>query len=494
MVSITVRAPSQRRRTALHRLRLAMLAAAATALVACAPDLGPAPKMQPVTAFADQRSFTAPAANWPSDSWWKSYGDPQLDTLIAEGLAGAPDIEIAQARLREAQAAAQQAGSSLWPTLTGTASLQPTENSINETFPSAPKPQFRKFLPLGWHNQALVSANLDYQLDFLGKNRAALAAASRSDAQAAQIDIAAARLALSTSVAGAYADLVRLEADRNTARDAVRIRKESADLVESRVKQGLENEGQLSEARAEEGAAQADADQIDGAIAVSKNQIAALLGKGPDRGLDVTPPANPHVEALGLPPSLGVDLVGRRPDIVAARLRVEAAAKRIDVAYADFYPNIDITGYIGRQSLDVGDLLKHGSGIGQIGPALHLPIFNHGEIEGAYRGARAQYDEAVATYDKTLTNALHEVADAVVDQRALDKQLADSRVALTQSENAYRIARLRYQGGLSRYLDVLTAEDTLLAQRRIVADLEAQSFSQNVALVKALGGGFVSNS
>jgi NodT family efflux transporter outer membrane factor (OMF) lipoprotein len=475
-----------------RRLHTAVLVVVALFLAACAPDLGPAPRLQSVDALADQRSFAAPAAAWPTDAWWKAYGDPQLDALETEALAGAPDIRIAQARLREAEASAQQAGASLWPKLTGSAALQPTEQSINETFPSAPS-AFQKFLPLGWHNQAQFAADLDYQLDFLGKNRAALAAAT-SDADAAAVDVAAAELALSTSVASAYADLVRLAADRDTAQDAVRIRKETASLVGGRVKQGLENEGQLSQAEAEAASAQTDADQIDGAIAVTRNQIAALLGKGPDRGLNIATPAKPHVESLGLPPALGVDLVGRRPDIVAARLRAESVAARIDVARADFYPNIDITGYIGRQSLDVGDLLRHGSGIGQIGPALHLPIFNHGQIEGAYRGARADYDEAVATYDKTLTNALHEVADAVVDQKSLDWQLRDSRAALTQSENAYRIAKLRYQGGLSRYLDVLTAEDTLLAQRRAVADLEAQSFSQNVALVKALGGGFVSNS
>ena len=124
-----------------------------------------------------------------------------------------------------------------------------------------------------------------------------------------------------------------------------------------------------------------------------------------------------------------------------------------------------------------------------MGPAIHLPIFD-GAIEGRYRAARAEYDEAVATYDKTLSLALKDVADTIADQRSLRNELTDSRASVAAAEKAYRIATLRYQGGLSRYLDVLTAEDTLVVERQRVADLEAQAFADDVALVRALGGGF----
>ncbi len=140
--------------------------------------------------------------------------------------------------------------------------------------------------------------------------------------------------------------------------------------------------------------------------------------------------------------------------------------------------------------MGLNDLLKTGSIIGALGPALHLPIFSGGRLEGAYRGARAEYDASVAAYDQSLTNALRDVADAVVNQRALQNQLVDARASLASSEDAYRIATLRYKGGLSPYLNVLTAENSLLAARRSVADLQAQSLSLDVALVRALGGGF----
>jgi NodT family efflux transporter outer membrane factor (OMF) lipoprotein len=405
-----------------------------------------------------------------------------------EALAGSPDLRIAEARMREADAMARVSGASLWPTITGNGSASETRESLNQGFPKA----FESYLPHGWHSQGAVTGNLDYEIDLFGKNRAAFAAAT-SDAQAAQVDLAAARLSLSTSVAAAYANLVQLTADRKAAQDALSVRQQSSDLVAQRLKEKLENSGELSQAQSRVASAQADLDRVDGQIALARNQLAALLGKGPDRGLDIAPPANPKITPFGVPASLSLDLVGRRPDIVAARLRADSAAKRIDVAHAAYYPNIDLTGDIGQQSFGIADLISPASRIGQFGPTITLPIFDGGKIEGRYRNARAEYDEAVATYDKTLTGALHDVADALANQRELVAELAHSRAALAASENDYRIASLRYKAGLSRYLDVLTAEDTLVQQRRTVADLEAKGFTQDVALVQALGGGFVFN-
>jgi NodT family efflux transporter outer membrane factor (OMF) lipoprotein len=268
------------------------------------------------------------------------------------------------------------------------------------------------------------------------------------------------------------------------------VRQQSADQFAQREREGLENRGAAAQAQAEADAARADEDVIDGQIGIVRDELAALVGKGPDRGLEVPLPAARDIQPLAPPPRLAADLIGRRPDLVAARLRAEAASERIKVAHADFYPNIDLNGLIGFQSLDISQVFMHASLIGAIGPALHLPIFDGGRIEGAYRGARAGYDEAVATYDRTLVNSLHDVADAMVGERELQTELDHSRAALKQSEDAYKIAELRYRGGLSRYLDVLTAEDTLVAQRKRVADLEASAFAQNVVLVRALGGGF----
>jgi NodT family efflux transporter outer membrane factor (OMF) lipoprotein len=456
-------------------------------LAACAPDLGALPQPTSVEKYAASQSFAAPEAAWPQVDWWKVYGDSQLDGLMDEALAGSPDLKIAQARFRQADAAERESGASLWPSLTANGSAAEQRESLNQGFP----PAFQPLLPHGWHSRGSATADLDYDIDLFGKNRAALAAAT-SDAEAAKVDVAAARLSISTAVGSAYANLVQLTADRAAANDALAVRQQSTDLVAQRLKQQLENTGELSQAQSRTESAKADLDRVDGQIAVARNQLAALLGKGPDRGLDIALPAKPQVAAFGAPASLSLDLLGRRPDIVAARLRAESAASRIEVAHAAYYPNIELTGNLGYQSFGIADLISPASRVGQLGPAISLPIFDGGKIDAGYRNARATYDEAVATYDKTLTSALREVADALANQRELNVELTHARAALAASENAYRVASLRYKGGLSRYIDVLTAEDTLVQQRRDVADLQAKNFSQDVALVQALGGGFKS--
>ena len=182
--------------------------------------------------------------------------------------------------------------------------------------------------------------------------------------------------------------------------------------------------------------------------------------------------------------------MGRRPDVAAARARVEAAAQREHVAKTAFYPNLDLVANIGLQALPSNLLFDKDSPYGNFGPAFTLPIFDAGANEAGYRGARGAYAEAVATYNKTVINAFREVADAVSNQKASANQLGEAREALRASEDAYGVAQQRYGAGLVRNLDVLTAEGQVLTARRRVADLEATAFSLDVALIRALGGGF----
>jgi NodT family efflux transporter outer membrane factor (OMF) lipoprotein len=473
------------RATALKRSVLLSSFAAALLLSACVPDLGPKPEPEPPGALATARSFVGQQGEWPTDTWWQVYGDPELNKLIDEALQGSPTLKLAEARTRQAQAAAQQAGAALLPDVEFNGAALVSKQSLNQGFPS----QIQSVMPHGWHTNTLLSTGFNFELDLYGKNRAALAAAT-SEEQAATIDLAEARLVLSTSVAAAYAELVQLAANKATAEDAVRIREQAAQLFHEREHQGLETSGAAAQAEAVAEAARADVDVLDGQIGIVRNQIAALIGKGPDRGLEVLLPMARVVKSPGLPAKLSADLIARRPDLVAARIRAEAASSRIDVAHADFYPNIDLQGLVGFQSLDIGKLFLHSSLIGAIGPAIHLPIFDGGRIEGAYRGARAGYDEAVAAYDQTLVNSLREVADAIVSQREVQAELIHARGALKQGEDAYRTADERYRAGLAHYLDVLAAQDVLVQQRRRVADLEAQALSRDVALIRALGGGF----
>ena len=466
-----------------QNIALAALLASASALAACAsvPDLGPAASAKPATAYAATQSFNAPASAWPQDAWWTAYGDAQLSGLIDEALKGSPSMAAARARVNRADALAQQAGAALQPTLSATGSISATGIETGSFFGDMIP---NKVTGIGY---GVVSGSYDF--DLWGKNRAALAAAT-SEAEATRADMAQARLTLSTAVAGAYADLAQLYASLDAAQDALKVRSQTADLIGQRFTNGLENRGAGQQAAAGQAQAEADIAALQEAIGLNQNRIAALLGAGPDRGLTIGRPSAAPAHAFGLPAQLQADLLGRRPDIVAARLRAEAAVDRTKVAKAAFYPNVNLSLLAGGASLNLSSLSASALGFANVGPAISLPIFEGGKLEAGYRGARADHDLAVANYDQTVAGALHDVADVAVSERALSTRLAHSRDALKAAEVAHSIALDRYQGGLSTYLDVLRAEDLLITSRRQVADLETRAFTLDVALVRALGGGF----
>lgn len=481
--------------------RSGAVALTALLLSGCAaiPDLGQKPvPVAPESVVASQ-SLTAPAGAWPADQWWAAYGDPQLNQLIAEGLAASPDLATADARFRRAAGMAQQAGAAILPSLDGEGSVSATKQSYNMGMPG-------QFVPQGWLGTGRLALDLGFDLDLWGKNRAALAAAT-SEAQAAQIDAQQARLALTTAIANEYADLARLQDDADTARRTLKVRLASQDLVAKRGANGLETRGSVRQADATVSSARAQLAGATMAIELRQHQIAALIGAGPDRGLAIRPPKLTALHPLTLPGDVTTNLVARRPDIAAALARTEAAAKRIKVARADFFPAIRLSALVGIQSLGyetnlngatvdagakpfINNLFDKGSIFGTVGPAISLPIFHGGALQGQYRGARATYDEAVASYDKTVLAAYQEVADAVTTRRTLDQRIADSRAAVAASQDAYAIAQKRYRGGLSTYLDVLTVEDQLLTAQQMLAGLEANAFASDIALIRALGGGF----
>ncbi len=458
--------------------------AALVALGACA-SLPPAPpprQAKPAEAYAADKTFAAPTADWPSDHWWTAYGDAQLDALIDEGLKGSPTLAEAQARVLKARAASAAASARLLPSISGQGSVNYEKQSYDYLFPA-------QFLPQGYQGYGQATLNLNWELDFWGKNRAAIAEAV-SQARASAADAAEARLVLTTDIATTYADLAALYADRDVASRALQVREETASLVSQRVENGLDTQAELQQARSEPPAARAELAALDEEIALTRDQLAALLGEGPDRGLAIARPATPHLAAFGLPANLKIDLIGRRPDVVAARWRAQAAVKGVTEAKAEFLPDVQIIAFQGQQSLYVHKLFAPGADFGGVGPAVTLPIFEGGALRAHLRGAEADREAAVAAYDGAVTEALHQAADAAVSERALGERLDQSRLALDRLEKAYAVARERYQGGLSTYQAVLLAEDAVLTQRRVVADLESRQFMLDIALVRALGGGF----
>jgi len=468
-----------------HRLGLSLLLVVNLALAGgCAPmpRLDPPPAMKNIGELGSSSSFAAPLADWPRDQWWRAYGDPQLDTLIEEALHDSPTLDIARARLEAAAAQVQGASATRRPQVTASAELAEAKQSYDFLVP-------RQALPEGWNGYGVATLNFSYELDFWGKNRAALAA-TVSEERAAEVEIAETRLILSTSVASAYADLLRLYTLRDNAADTLSLRLQTAVLFRQRHRYGLETLSSVRQVEARQAAAKGDLLAMDERIALEKNAIAALLGAGPDRGLSITRPTVAWAGASGLPSNLSLELLGRRPDIVAARLRAEAAAHRIDQRKAGFYPSVNLLAFAGFQSVGIDNLFKSASQSGAAGPAISLPIFNTDRLQGELKGARAEYDAAVATYNGTLSASLREVADAVTSRKSLDEELAAARLAVAAAAEAHQIVTARYEGALATYLDVLSAEDLLISARRSEAELENRALILDVSLVRALGGGF----
>lgn len=441
---------------------------------ACAsvPNLGPAPEMRPASEYAASASLSPTGTPWPDEGWWLRYNDPQLNQLIEEGIAGSPDIEAAAARFRTARGFAQQAGAALLPTVDAFGTSEFTKQGD------------AKLLSNG-----SAGLSLSFDLDLWGKNRAALAAAT-SDAEAAGYELAQARLVLTTGIASTYADLAQLYRQRDTLESALQIRSETLKLVSQRVHIGLDTRAELKQAEGRVSEARDDLAANGEAISLTRNALAALIGKGPDRGLSIQRPTVAGFAAQGIPANATIDLIGRRPDIAAYRAAAEAGSSRIKEARAAFYPNINITALLGLSAFGIGDIFSSSSSFGSVSPAVTLPIFHGGALQGQYRGARGRYDEAVALYNRQVITALRETADAVTSRRALDARLIESRSALASFEEANNLARMRYESGLSTYLDVLSAEESVLGARLNVAALETRAFVLDVALVRALGGGF----
>ncbi len=464
---------------------VAVLLAAGCATI---PAVGPRPEIRDAsTVEASQSLAVTDSRAWPTDEWWMQYGDPQLDALIAEALANSPDVAAAAARFRRAAGVAMEAGGARLPSVDASASAYEDRRSLNNGFSD----EIRRFLPSGWRSGDDASVRAGFDLDLWGRNRAAHAAAT-SQMRAAAIDAMEARLMLASAVALAYADLGELHSRRDIRQSALELRTASRDLVSKRLVNGLETRGSLRQADAQVATARADLAEADALILLRRHQIAALLGAGPDRGLAIGRPRSLPALPTALPQGVTTDLVARRPDIVAARERAEAAARQVDVARADFFPAIRLDALIGLQSIGLSSLFESASTYGRAGPAVNLPLFHGGALRGRYRQSRASFDEAVANYDRAVLDAYRELADVVTRRAAVASRLADAREALAASEDAYAVAMLRYRGGLSGYLEALQVEDRLLVARLGVSNLAAEARALDIALIRALGGGFAS--
>lgn len=466
--------------------RIKILVPLALLIVGGCVDRGgwrPASQLAPAALSAGQTLADArvDATAWPQDAWWHAYGDPQLDALIDQALAGSPSLQTAEARLRAAQAQAVAAHGARLPTATLDAEVTRQRYPEDYLFPP----------PFGgsWVTDGRVALDFTYDLDFWGHNRA-LQAAARAGERAAEADQAAARLALAVAVVRAYVQLDLQYALLDVTNDNLKQQESILDLTQQRVSAGLENTARVKQSEGQVALTRAGVAYVEGNIDLARNQIADLVGAGPDRGQQLTRPKLNAPAYVALPSVLPAELLGRRPDIVSARLQVESAARGVKAAEAQFYPDVNLTAFAGFQSLGLSELFEPANRILGGGPVLSLPVFNRDALRGALYTRQAQVDQSVAQYNQTLLDAVREVADVVANWRALERESREQEAALADAQRSYELTTDRYKAGLDNYLSVLSSQNQVLLAQGLRAELQAQRLNYSVNLVRALGGGY----
>jgi NodT family efflux transporter outer membrane factor (OMF) lipoprotein len=466
------------------RYAFAATVLAAAVLSGCASMHGLQPVLTPddPDALAIRQSFdgtTLSAAAWPAQDWWHAWGDPQLDALIAEALTGTPGLDAADARVRKAATQAGLADDARKPHF-----------SASAQYSAAYLPQTLLPAPYGgdYKGIELATLNFRYAPDLWGGKRAHWEATVDS-LHAAEVDAQQARLLLAGNITRTYLDLAQAhEAHQVATSEAMRAQRLLA-LATQRVRAGLDNQSQMRIAESAVASAAQQGEAAQQRIDLLRNAIAALLGEGPDRGLRIEAPSLLAVEAPALPSTLPSELLGLRPDVVAARWRVEAAARGIDAGKAEFYPSLNLTALVGLAAGRLSDLFSRDAATALGGPALSLPIFDRTRLREQLAGNHADYDLAVAQYDQTLVTAVREVADALQSARTLDAQIATVAQARDAARKAWTLADSRYRAGLGTQLDVLAAQRPLLQFDQQSVALQAQRRGVAVDLAVALGGG-----
>ncbi|HEY0334278.1 MAG TPA: efflux transporter outer membrane subunit [Stenotrophomonas sp.] len=472
--------------TSARRLRPLAIGALALALAACASSRGLAPQDRPTDPASLQsqqalgRAGLSPA-DWPATDWWRAFGDAQLDALIAEGLNNSPSLTAADARLRQAQAQAGAADAKRKPSLSvsgGYTGLQLPESMVGDE--------------TGGHyaGSGQVVLDFSYGIDLWGGKRAAWEAAV-GDVRAAEVDAQAARLNLSGAIAQTYTQLAYAWKLLDVANEEMARAQKTLDLTSQRRKAGIDSDLQLRQAEARVPTARQRQQSAQQQIDEARNALAALVGQGPDRGLQIERPNLPSPLLAQLPSVLPSELLGHRPDVVAARWRVESADKQIRSAKTQFYPSLNLTALGGVVASDVGQLLKSDSVFGVLAPAISLPIFDGGRLRANLAGKDAAYDLAVADYNQKVVGALHEVADQVNAVRSLEQRAQSQAEALGTAQAAYDLSQQRYRAGIGSFLEVLSVEEQLLIAQERMATLQSNQILASVRLRQALGGGFV---
>lgn len=443
------------------------------------------PAVAPVPSpLADPRSLLPQAADaapasplWPQ-RWWQLLGDPELDRLIGLALSDNPGLRLSRARIERALAVVEssRAGASVQAGASGELGSQ--RYSANGLIP-------KPIAGNTWDSAALQAA-LNWSPDLFGQHAAELAAAV-GQARATQADAAAAAHQLAVQITRAWVSLARVRALAATEKAVLGQREQALRLTQQRVQAGLDERALQAQAQAAVSETRRDIETLEEQARILRRQLAVLCALPPEH-LQGAAPDLEDLRRAAWPSSYPLDLLGRRPEVVAARWRVEASVQDVALARSQFYPNINLSAFVGFNSLGLGRLLEWGSRQPGASAAIRLPLFDGGRLKAQLGLRQADLEAAIAGYNQAIFDAVREVADAQSGAASLLRQDADQAQALQQWQLSHELAERRFKGGLGNYLAVLSAQAPVLQQQRQSIDLKARQIDAQVLLMKALGG------
>lgn len=422
--------------------------------------------------------------SWPATEWWQSFEEPQLDTLIVEALGNNPSLQEVSARIEVARQESIIARSKLFPLI----SFQATDTwaylSQNGLYRA-----LNPSIPLsGW----LIDLSLafSYEFDFWDKN-ANLFRASLGRELAREAETAQSRLLIATGLAQGYFALKTNLVRRALYQELVEVRQASTALQELLREQGLLSK--LPTLLAEESllAAQQWLEGIEDEIEKNRHLINVLAGRNPDAPLDVDCSLPPLPASLALPCDLSLNLLSRRPDLMAQLWTAKSLAYEAGAAIADFYPNINLSALVGLESVTYAKLFEASSFTASVTPAIYLPIFTAGAIQANVDAKKARFDEAVYAYNRLLLTSAQEVADTLSFTRTVYRQREEQQAIVSRSQERYALTLLRKEQGLETQLTAYAFQEELILKELDEIRLLYDQYVATVKLIKALGGGYV---
>ena len=428
-------------------------------------------------------------------NWWEVYKDPQLNALEQQVRVSNLNIAQAEAQFREARAAVRIARADLYPTVTGGVSATRAHETANRSTSAAPVTSTAAgsalALPSGSHNDFQIPFDATYEIDAWGRVRNNIAA-NVATAQASAADLETMRLSMHAELATDYFQLRGLDAEKQLLDSTVVAYKKALDLTIARHDQGIASGVDVEQARTQLETTRAQSADLGVQRTQLEHTIAVLTGKSPAEltielaPLNETPPP--------VPIALPSELLERRPDIASAERHVASANAQIGVAMAAFYPTISLSAAGGLESSAITTLIQWPSRFWSLGASLLQTVFDAGRRRATTDQAVATYDATVAAYRLSVLTAFQDVEDNLAALRVLEEEAKIQAAAVKSAQRSLELANNRYVGGITTYLEVITAQSVALTNETTAVSLLSRRMTSSVALVKALGGGWDTSS